>query len=135
MRDVRREIHVNLKRALFDYERLHYNTVVSATMKMLNALEAAQLGADAAAHAVLSESIAIILGALYPIAPHITHALWNELGFGAARGELLDMALPQPDEAALAQDEIELVIQLNGKLRGSFRVPAAADKKIGRAHV
>ena len=128
VKELRREVHANLKRALFDYERLHYNTVVSATMKMLNALEAAQLGADAAAHAVLSESIAIILGALYPIAPHITHALWNELGFGAARGELLDMPLPQPDEAALAQDEIELVIQLNGKLRGSFRVPAAADK-------
>ena len=126
-KQLRREVHVNLKRALFDYGRMHYNTVVSATMKMLNALEEAQSSGDVQ-RPVLNESVAILLGTLYPIAPHISHVLWNELGFRKARGDLIDQPLPAPDEVALAQDEIELVIQVNGKLRGAFRVPAGADK-------
>ncbi len=63
------------------------------------------------------------------MAPHITHALWNELGFAAEYGtEIIDAPWPQADEAALVTDEIELVVQVNGKLRASIRVPAAADK-------
>ncbi|MGE5161599.1 MAG: class I tRNA ligase family protein, partial [Betaproteobacteria bacterium] len=74
------------------------------------------------------EGLGILLRVLYPIAPHITHVLWQELGFAAALGDLLDAPWPAADEEALRQDEIELVVQVNGKLRGAIRVPAAADK-------
>ena len=127
---LRRDIHAHLKQADFDYARLQYNTVVSAAMKMLNALEDAKLGAAAADTALLHESVGILLRTLYPIAPHITHALWNELGYAAEfSAEVIDAPWPQPDPAALATDEIELVVQVNGKLRASIRVPASADKR------
>jgi leucyl-tRNA synthetase len=126
---VRREIHLNLKQADFDYERVQYNTVVSAAMKMLNALEDARPGDSPAEAALAREGLGILLRVLYPIAPHITHALWQELGFAAVHGDLLDAPWPAADEAALRQDEIELVVQVNGKLRGSVRVPAAADRQ------
>jgi len=129
LKAVRREIHLNLKQADFDYERVQYNTVVSAAMKMLNALEDARLGDSAPEQSLAREGLGILLRVLYPIAPHITHVLWQELGFAAAHGDLLDAPWPAADEAALRQDEIELVVQVNGKLRGSIRVPAAADKQ------
>ena len=68
---------------------------------------------------------------LYPVCPHTTWVLWNELGFAAEHGDLLDAPWPQVDERALVQDEIELMLQINGKLRGSIRVAAKAD----RAHI
>jgi leucyl-tRNA synthetase len=91
-------------------------------MKMLNALEGVQ-GGDPA---VLQESVGILLRVLYPIAPHITHALWNELGYAGRHGDILDTRWPQADDGALAQDEMELVVQVNGKVRGSIRVPTHA---------
>jgi leucyl-tRNA synthetase len=72
--------------------------------------------------------VGLVLRVLYPVAPHATWTLWSELGFVAAMGDLLDAPFPQPDATALARDEIELVVQVNGKLRSSIRVPAAADK-------
>jgi leucyl-tRNA synthetase len=129
LKGVRREIHLNLKQADFDYERVQYNTVVSAAMKMLNALEDARLGDSPAEAALAREGLGILLRVLYPIAPHITHALWQEMAFAAAYGDLLDAPWPAADEAALRRDEIELVVQVNGKLRGSVRVPAAADRQ------
>ncbi len=126
---LRRDIHANLKQADFDYSRMQYNTCVSAAMKMLNALEDAKLGDSTVETALLRESVGILLRALYPVAPHITHALWNELGYAAEYAtEIIDTPWPQADEAALVTDEIELVVQVNGKLRASIRVPAAADK-------
>ena len=65
---------------------------------------------------------------LYPAAPHITHALWRELGFETALGEIIVAPWPEVDEAALAQDEIELVLQVAGKTRGAIRVPASASR-------
>jgi leucyl-tRNA synthetase len=128
-KSLRRDIHANLKQADFDYSRMQYNTVVSAAMKMLNALEDAKLGNSPAEGALLRECVGILLRALYPVAPHITHALWNGLGFAAQYGtEIIDAPWPQADESALVTDEIELVVQVNGKLRASIRVPAAADK-------
>ena len=115
----RREIHLTLKQANYDYERIQYNTVVSAGMKMLNALEA--VPADAAgATALLREGLSILLRVLYPVVPHIGCALWDDLGFAREFGPLLDAPWPQVDPAALAQDEIELVLQVNGKLRGKL---------------
>jgi leucyl-tRNA synthetase len=126
---LRRDIHASLKQADFDYSRMQYNTVVSAAMKMLNALEDAKLGSSPADAALLRECVGILLRALYPVAPHITHALWNELAYAAQYGaEIIDAPWPRADEAALVTDEVELVVQVNGKLRASIRVPAAADK-------
>ncbi len=97
-------------------------------MKMLNALEDARLGDSAAENALAREGLGILLRVLYPIAPHVTHVLWHELNFATEFGDLLDAPWPQAADDALAQDQIELVVQVNGKLRGAIRVPAAADK-------
>ncbi len=125
---LRRELHLLLRQVGHDYDRLQYNTVVSGGMKLLNALEGAALEATPADAAVLREGLSILLRALYPAAPHITHGLWQSLGYAAAQGELVDAPWPAVDEGALVQDEIELVLQVNGKTRGSIRVPAQADK-------
>jgi leucyl-tRNA synthetase len=126
--ELRREVHLLLRQISHDYDRLQYNTVVSGAMKLLNALEGATLAPTPADAAALREGVGILLRALYPAAPHVAHALWGELGFVAAHGELLDAPWPQVDEAALVQREIELMLQVNGKLRGSIRVPADAGK-------
>ena len=107
---------------------MQYNTVVSGAMKLLNALEA-HAGGKTVAPAPLREGVGILLRVLYPVCPHTTWALWNELGFAAEHGSLLDAPWPAVDESALVQDEIELVLQINGKLRGSIRVPAQADEE------
>jgi leucyl-tRNA synthetase len=115
----RREIHLLLKQANYDLGKLQFNTVASACMKMLNALEKA----PADPHA--REGFGILLRVLSPIAPHIAHALWVELGYGP---DILQAAWPEPLEEALVQDEIELVLQVNGKLRGSIKIKVGADK-------
>jgi leucyl-tRNA synthetase len=124
---LRHEVHSVLRQVSYDYERMQYNTVVSGAMKMLNALEG-HAGGGAVAPAALREGTGILLRVLYPVCPHTTWALWNELGFAAEHGDLLDATWPVVDDAALVQDEIELVLQINGKLRGALRVPASADK-------
>jgi leucyl-tRNA synthetase len=123
----RREVHLTLKQATYDYDRIQYNTVISAAMKMLNALEAMP-AVGPGASAFLREGLSILLRVLYPVAPHIGCALWEELGFADEFGSLLDAPWPKVDPAALEQDEIELVLQVNGKLRGKLTVPATADK-------
>jgi len=125
---LRREMYQTLQQANYDYQRIQYNTVVSACMKMLNTLEAAKFDDSAASNAVIAEGLAIFLRVLYPVAPHIAHVLWQELGYSNASGEILDAPWPQIDPAALEQDEIEMVIQVNGKLRGNIRIPKGADK-------
>jgi len=126
---LRREIHTVLRQANYDYQRLQYNTVVSAGMKMLNALEGARLHPSAQTTATVRECLSILLRVLYPVVPHVTHALWTGLGYAKTDGELLDAPWPEVDEAALEQDEIELVLQINGKVRGAVRVAAGADAK------
>lgn len=123
----RREVYLTLKQIDSDYDRLQYNTVVSGAMKLLNAIESFKSEA-AGAQAAVAEAFSILLRTLYPVCPHITHALWQELGFAATAGELINAAWPLIDEAALVQDEVELMVQVNGKLRGSIKVPKDADK-------
>ena len=125
---LRREVHVLLKQVTYDYERMQYNTVVSGTMKLLNSLEGFALDGSAGSAAVLREGVSVLLRALYPACPHITQGLWTDLGYAAQGRQLLDAGWPAVDEAALVQDEIELVLQVLGKTRGSVRVPASADK-------
>lgn len=124
---LRREVHLVLKQVSYDYERMQYNTVVSGAMKLLNALEGFK-GTGAGDHAVLREGFSVLLRVIYPACPHITHALWVELGLAAELGDLLDAAWPAVDEGALVQDQIELMLQVNGKLRGAIKVAASADK-------
>ena len=127
MREFRREIYLALKQASYDYERMQFNTVVSACMKMLNLLEGFSGGKGVvslnAVSQAISEATSILLRVLYPVAPHITYALWKELGYATQDGDLLDAVWPAVDETALEQEEIELVLQVNGKLRGNMRVP------------
>ncbi|CAB1370759.1 leucine--tRNA ligase [Denitratisoma oestradiolicum] len=121
---MRREIHLTLKQASYDLSKHQFNTVASAGMKMLNALEKAPKDAEGYA-AVAGEGCSILLRLLAPITPHICHTLWRELGYG---DDILAAPWPEPEASALVQDEIELMLQVNGKLRGSLKVPAGADK-------
>ena len=125
---LRHEIHGVLGQVDYDYQRLQYNTVVSGAMKMLNALEGFAGDGSRGDHAALAEGFSKLLRVLYPVTPHITHALWRALGFAAVQGDLLDAPWPTVDPEALKQDEIELMLQINGKLRGAVLVPAGADK-------
>jgi leucyl-tRNA synthetase len=127
-RALRREVHLVLRQVSYDYERMQYNTVVSGCMKLLNGLEGFTPDGSDGDAAVLCEGLSVLLRALYPACPHLGCALWTELGYARAQGDLLDAPWPQVDEAALQQDEIDLVLQVNGKTRGSLRVPADADK-------
>jgi leucyl-tRNA synthetase len=126
---LRLEVHTVLKQVSYDYERMQYNTVVSGCMKLLNALEDFKADGSESDHAVMAESLSILLRMLYPACPHISANLWQELGYAKASGDLLDTAWPQVDEAALQRDEIELMLQINGKLRGSVLVSATASKE------
>jgi len=132
----RREIHAVLKQANYDMQRHQFNTVASATMKILNALERAAgaakvdpavdaLDASMAVTQTIAEGCSFLLRLLSPIAPHVSHYLWRELKFGE---DVLAAAWPEPDAAALIEDEVELVVQVNGKKRGEVRVPRDADK-------
>ena len=127
-RVLRREMHTVLKQVDYDYQRMQYNTVVSGAMKMINALEDFNAVESEGGLAAVLEGFSILLRTLYPATPHIAHALWSELGYAKGSGDLLDAPWPQVDPAALVQDEIELMLQVNGKLRGSVMVPSGASK-------
>jgi len=124
-KESRREIHLTLKQANYDLNKHQFNTVASACMKILNALERAP-GGTVGFDPTLAEGMSILLRLLSPIAPHVTHELWRELGYGE---DILHASWPEPDAAALEQDEIELVVQVNGKLRGNIRVAKSAGRQ------
>ncbi len=126
---LRHEVHSVLGQIDYDYQRLQYNTVVSGAMKLLNALEGFKSDGSAGDQAALAEGFSILLRVLYPATPHLAHGLWKALGFDAAQGALLDAPWPRPDAEALKLDEVELMLQVNGKLRGAIQVPASASKE------
>ena len=126
---LRREMHLVLKQVSYDYERMQYNTVVSGCMKLLNALEDFKSDDSAGDQAVLSEGVSVLLRMLYPACPHIADQLWQELGFAKVGGNLLDAPWPEVDEKALERDSIELMLQINGKLRGAIEVAVTASKE------
>ncbi|OHC80591.1 MAG: leucine--tRNA ligase [Rhodoferax sp. RIFCSPLOWO2_12_FULL_60_11] len=125
---LRLEIHTVLKQVDYDYQRMQYNTVVSGAMKMINALENFKATDSGGAQVALIEGFGILLRCLYPATPHIAHSLWQGLGYAGTLGDLLDAPWPQVDELALLQDEVELMLQINGKLRGAIVVSAGASK-------
>jgi leucyl-tRNA synthetase len=116
------EIHSVLKQANYDLAKHQFNTVASAAMKILNALERFAGGRTK----ITEEGLSILLRLLSPITPHICHHLWRELGFGE---DVMRAAWPEPDALALQLEEIEYVVQVNGKTRGSVRLPKAADRQ------
>jgi leucyl-tRNA synthetase len=116
------EIHSVLKQANYDLAKHQFNTVASAAMKILNALERSAGGRNK----VTEEGLSILLRLLSPVTPHICHQLWRDLGFGE---DVMRAAWPEPDAAALQQDEIEYVLQVNGKTRGSLTLPKSADRR------
>jgi leucyl-tRNA synthetase len=128
-KDARHDLHQHLQQGNFDYERKQFNTVASATHKILNLLDGDQVAAAPAAArtALLNEGMGILLRLLAPITPHIAQTLWRELGYGA---DIVDAPWPEVDEAALVRDEIDLVLQVNGKLRGNIRVARTADRAV-----
>ncbi len=133
----RYQLHKLLQQANYDIGRHQFNTVISSTMKMLHALDEMSLsyandeagkGFDPCGNVYdqyVCEGMGIILRLLSPITPHITQALWQELGYS---DDILSATWPEIDDAALVQDEIEIVIQVNGKLRGSLTVAKTADR-------
>jgi leucyl-tRNA synthetase len=122
----RREIYTILQQANVDMEKLQLNTVVSASMKLLNLLQEIPKNAN---EKIIGEGFSILLRLLNPITPHLTHYLWNELKF---EGNSLDATWPQVDLDALKRDAIDLVVQVNGKVRGKITVPIDAAEKMIR---
>ncbi|CAK7043554.1 leucine--tRNA ligase [Saezia sanguinis] len=130
---LRYEVHSVLQQIDFDYGRMQYNTVASGAMKLLNALEGfnpdqVAVAEQPAATAAMREGTSILLRTLYPVCPHVCCVLWQELGLDKQWGSLLDAPWPQVDAAALVQDEVELMVQVSGKLRGKITVSKDADR-------
>lgn len=122
--DVRRQIHAILQQAHYDYERQQFNTVVSGSMKLLNLLSDKNDGNNS--EKIIYEGFSILLRLLAPIVPHITHELWSVLGF---KGDIIHAPWPKPNAEALHLDQITLVVQVNGKLRGQITVAADANEE------
>ncbi|MDR3411857.1 MAG: leucine--tRNA ligase [Formivibrio sp.] len=127
LKALRFQLHTLIQKVADDYgRRQQFNTAIAAVMEFLNAFAKADLKSEAG-KAVAQEALETIALVLSPIVPHIADALWIELKPGS---ELLDQAWPKVDPAALVQDEIELVVQVNGKLRSSIRVAKDASKEV-----
>ncbi|MEZ7911438.1 MAG: leucine--tRNA ligase [Propionivibrio sp.] len=125
LKTFRRQLHQTIGKVADDYgRRKQFNTAIAAVMELLNAY--AKLGETTAeARAVRQEALEAVALLLYPIVPHICEALYTEIKPGQTVGA---QRFPQVDAQALVQDEVELMLQVNGKLRGSLSVPASADK-------
>ncbi|KRV65617.1 leucine--tRNA ligase [Pseudomonas citronellolis] len=125
-KEIRRAIHLAIKQASQDIGQNHkFNTAIAAVMTLMNVLEKVpQEGAGN--RALLQEGLETVALLLAPITPHICHVLWHELGH---TGAVIDAPWPQVDESALVQDTLQLVVQVNGKLRGHIEVPAEASRE------
>jgi leucyl-tRNA synthetase len=131
-RKIRGEIHALLEQANRDFAKYQFNTVVAACMKMVNALHQVPAfdAGDTSQHgyvAVVFEAVDILVRLLSPVVPHIAHALWQRVGVGEAQA-VIEALWPTPDAGALVKDVVEMVVQVNGKLRGRIAVPATASE-------
>ena len=126
-KELRFKLHSTIQKVADDYgRRLQFNTAIAAVMELLNTLDKADTSGDVG-RAVAQEVLEAVTVLLSPIVPHITEAIWSELRPGT---ELLAQAWPQVDESALVKSEIELMVQVCGKLRGSVTVAADAGKDV-----
>lgn len=123
-RAIRRQIHEIVQQARYDFDRQQFNTVVSASMKLLNLLQTT--ANEPSNQPVVYEGFNILLRLLNPITPHITQTLWEELGFADS---IMTASFPKAAADALTTDKIELVVQINGKLRGQIIVATHADQE------
>ncbi len=131
-RKIRGEIHSLLEQANRDFAKYQFNTVVAACMKMVNALHQVPVfdAGNASQHgyaAVVFEAVDILVRLLSPVVPHIAHALWQRIGIGEVQA-VIEAPWPTPDAGALVKDVVEMVVQVNGKLRGRIAVPATASE-------
>ena len=124
-RTLRRQVHETIKKVSDDIGRRYtFNTAIAAMMELLNALS--RIEDSPQSRAVVQEGLETVVLMLSPIVPHITQTLWKALGHS---GSIMESAWPQVDKSALTRDEIEMVVQVNGKLRGHITISAAADKQ------
>jgi leucyl-tRNA synthetase len=129
-RGLRRAAHQTLAKVTDDIGRRRtFNTAIAAVMELMNAIARFE-DSSAQGRAVVQEALELAVLMLSPIVPHATHALWQELGHGRA---LVDERWPEPDPAALRQDTVEVVVQVNGKLRGRVTLPVGAGEAEARA--
>jgi leucyl-tRNA synthetase len=121
---VRRKTHETIAKVSDDFGRRQtFNTAIAAIMELCN--ELGKLDQQPQSRAVLQEGLQAIVLMLAPIVPHICHALWPALG---GTGDILGAPWPCVDETALARETIDMVVQVNGKVRARMEVPADADK-------
>ncbi len=126
-RELRRITHQSLSKATDDIgRRKNFNTAIAAMMELLNGV-VRFADATPQGRAVRHEALEIATLVLAPIIPHVCHALWGELG---RTTPLVDERWPEADRSALVQDTVEIVVQVNGKLRGRVTVPASADERL-----
>ena len=127
LKALRRQTHQTLAKVGDDIGRRHtFNTAIAAVMELMNAI--AKLDDDGAeAQAVVHEALDTVVLMLSAITPHICHSLWQALGHEEA---IVDVAWPKVDESALVQDKVELMVQVNGKLRSKINVAADAQKDV-----
>jgi leucyl-tRNA synthetase len=128
-RDLRRLAHQTLAKVTDDMGRRRtFNTAIAAVMELLNAVGRFE-DASVQGRAVVQEALELAVLMLSPIVPHATHALWGDLGHA---GALVDVSWPEPDPAALRQDSVEIVVQVNGKLRSRLSLPVGANEQQAR---
>ncbi len=121
---VRRKLHETIRKVSDDIGRRYtFNTAIAAIMELLNELYRFEDESEQG-KAVMRQAVNTVVLMLSPIVPHITQKLWQLLGHDSL---IIEQAWPQFDEAALERDSIELVVQVNGKLRSKIYVPADAD--------
>jgi leucyl-tRNA synthetase len=119
LKKARAEVHQIIAQATTDYERSQFNTVVSACMKLFNTLSAYPVKTDEDTY-FFYHSMTALLRLLAPITPHICHVLWKTLGFSKP---IIDAPWPKFDKNALKTDEVDFIVQVNGKLRAQFTAP------------
>jgi leucyl-tRNA synthetase len=125
-KDMRRKTHETIRKISDDIGRRNmFNTAVAASMELLNAVNKFEDESDQG-RAVKREALEAVVLMLSPIVPHICHELWRRLGHESA---VIDQSWPAVDDSALQRDLVELVVQVNGKLRGKISVAADADKE------
>jgi leucyl-tRNA synthetase len=125
-RELRHLAHETLVKVTDDISRRRkFNTAIAAVMEFMNALGKFD-DATPTGRAVRQEALELVVLMLAPIVPHITHTLWHALGRETA---IVDERWPQPDPDAISRDTLEIVVQVNGKLRSRINVPAGADEE------
>jgi Leucyl-tRNA synthetase len=128
-KQIRRKVHQTLKKYLQDMEELSFNTAIASIMELVNTIQEFKPEKEED-YKVLKEGLEIVLFMLYPITPHICEELWNRMGHERL---LIHYPFPEPDQEALKVEEVEIPVQINGKLRGHIRLPVGAEEQVAKS--